>query len=122
METKERTSLAPFDFKIPGRRTYTCPVEATLDIVGGKWKPQVLFHLLDNGTLRFGELRRLLPLVTQKMLTAQLRELENDGLIERVVYPVVPPKVEYSLTNRGLSLKPVIMAMKEWGLQHVGTA
>lgn len=94
-----------------------CAVEATLGLIDGKWKGVVLFHLLD-GTLRFSEIRRKLPSVTQRMLTNQLRELEADGLIDRRVFPEVPPRVEYSLTERGRSLRPVIMALKEWGDAH----
>lgn len=105
--------------KIQAKRVYSCPVEATVDIVGGKWKPQILFHLMQNETLRFGELRRLLPLVTQKMLTAQLRELESDGIVNRTVYPVVPPKVEYSLTERGYTLGPIISAMSKWAQENI---
>lgn len=95
-------------------KKYGCNVEATLDIVGGKWKGAVLFFLLD-GTKRFGELSRLLPSVTQRMLTLQLRELEADGLVARVVYPQVPPKVEYSLTDLGRTLEPLIALMSQWG-------
>ena len=95
-----------------------CPVEATLSLIDGKWKGVVLFHLLE-GTLRFNQLRRKLPSVTQRMLTNQLRELEGDGLIARRVYPEVPPKVEYSLTELGRSLEPVIQALKVWGDVHL---
>ena len=91
-----------------------CAVERTLSLIDGKWKIVVLYKLL-RGTLRFNELRRLMPLVTQRMLTHQLRELEADGLIVRTVYAQVPPRVEYSLSPRGRSLEPVLMAMKEWG-------
>jgi DNA-binding HxlR family transcriptional regulator len=91
-----------------------CAVEATLELIDGKWKGVVLYNLL-GGTLRFGELRRVMPKVTQRMLTNQLRELEADGLIIRKVYPEVPPKVEYSLSARGRTLEPVIMALKAWG-------
>ncbi|WP_289033652.1 helix-turn-helix domain-containing protein [uncultured Roseibium sp.] len=94
-----------------------CAVEATLSLIDGKWKGVVLYHLLDS-TLRFNEIRKKLPSVTQRMLTNQLRSLETDGLIERKVYPVIPPKVEYSLTERGRSLEPVIMALKDWGDAH----
>jgi DNA-binding HxlR family transcriptional regulator len=85
-----------------------------MNLIEGKWKIIVLYKLL-RGTLRFNELRRLMPLVTQRMLTHQLRELEADGLIVRTVYAQVPPRVEYALSERGRSLEPVLMAMKEWG-------
>jgi len=93
-------------------------VEATLALIDGKWKGVVLFHLFE-GTLRFNEIRRRLPNLTQRMLTNQLRELEADGLIVRTVYPQVPPRVEYSLSARGRSLEPVIKALKAWGDANV---
>lgn len=95
----------------------TCPVEITLKILGGKWKPIILWHL-NNETLRFNQLSRLIDGITQKMLTQQLRELEADGLIKRKVYPEVPPKVEYSMSEHGKSLKPVLKAMGDWGFKH----
>lgn len=91
-----------------------CSVEATISLIDGKWKCVILFHLL-GGTVRFNEIRRRVPDVTQRMLTNQLRELEADGLIERKVYPQVPPKVEYSLSPLGRSLEPVLLALKIWG-------
>ncbi|OAG77414.1 Transcriptional regulator, MarR family [Acetobacter malorum] len=91
-----------------------CAVEATLQYIDGKWKGVILYHLL-HGTLRFNEIRKRLPNITQRMLTTQLRELEHDGFVLRTVYPEVPPKVEYSLTSRGRTLEPVIMALKKWG-------
>ncbi|MDO7905715.1 helix-turn-helix domain-containing protein [Paenibacillus sp. JX-17] len=93
-----------------------CPVEVTLDVIGGKWKGIILYHL-SSGTKRFNEFRRLMPALTQRMLTLQLRELEEDGVVHREVYPVVPPKVEYSLTPFGNTLEPIIMQMHEWGIQ-----
>lgn len=95
-----------------------CPVEATLEVIGGKWKGVILFHLFE-GTKRFNELQRDLGGITQRMLTKQLRELEDAGIVNRKVYPVVPPKVEYSLTEKGLSLEPIITALKVWGEEHV---
>ena len=93
--------------------TATCPAEATIGVIGGRWKVPIVWHL-SAGTMRFSELRRAMPGVTQKMLTQQLRELEADGVVRRKVYPQVPPRVEYSLTERGLSLKPVVEAMCRW--------
>lgn len=93
------------------------PVNVTLKVIGGKWKPLVLWHLHD-GSKRFHELEKRLTGVTQKMLTQQLRQLEADGLILRTVFPEVPPHVEYSMTEHGRSLEPVLMAMAEWGHSH----
>ncbi|WP_275425005.1 winged helix-turn-helix transcriptional regulator [Archangium violaceum] len=94
---------------------FECPVELTLDVIGGKWKGVILYHLLESETLRFGEFQRLMPRITLQMLTNQLRELEADGVVHREVYPQVPPKVEYSLTELGRSLGPIIRLMLEWG-------
>ena len=91
----------------------TCPAETAIDVIGGRWKVVIVWHLFAR-TLRFSELRRAMPACTQKMLTQQLRELERDGVVRRKVYPQVPPKVEYSLTERGASLKPVVEAMCRW--------
>ena len=96
-----------------------CKVEAALSIVVGKWKPVILLHLEFNGTMRFSELKAHIPGITQKMLTAQLRELEKEDLVARVVYPQVPPKVEYSLTEHGWGLQPILHTMHEWGVAHV---
>lgn len=93
---------------------FTCPVEATIQLIGGKYKAVILWHLM-NQTLRYSELHRLMPRATDKMLTQQLRELEGDGLIDRKVYPVVPPKTEYSLTAFGESLAPILDEMCNWG-------
>lgn len=96
------------------RSPIECPVEATLDIMGGKWKGVILFRL-GEGTKRFGELQKLLCKITQRTLTNQLRQLEADGLINRKIYPVVPPKVEYSLTDKGRSLSGILQDMFDWG-------
>lgn len=91
-----------------------CPVEATLELIGGKWKGIILYHLLD-GKLRFSELNRQIPCVTQRMLTKQLRELEADGLVNRIVHAEVPPRVEYELTKEGKTLKTILNSLKKWG-------
>ncbi|MBA3040166.1 MAG: helix-turn-helix transcriptional regulator [Alphaproteobacteria bacterium] len=96
-----------------------CPVESTLSLLDGKWKGVILYHLLNDGTLRFNELRRRLSAVTQRMLTKQLRELEDAGIVSRKVFAVVPPRVDYSLTPLGLSLEPVILALDAWGKANV---
>jgi DNA-binding HxlR family transcriptional regulator len=96
-----------------------CGVEACLEVIGGKWKGVILHHLMTHGVLRFNEIQRLKPDLSPRILTAQLRELENDGVIVRKVYPVVPPKVEYSLSKTGESLKPLIQAMQGWGDEHL---
>jgi len=96
---------------------YYCPVKLTTDVIGGKWKPLILFYL-EHGSKRFGELRKLIPGMTKKMLTQHLRDLERDEIIRRKVYAVVPPKVEYSLTKHGESLKPILKLMSAWGTRH----
>ena len=94
-----------------------CPVEITAGIIGGKWKPLILFYLQDQ-TRRFGEIQKLLPGVTKKMLTQRLRELERDGIVHRKVFAQVPPRVEYSLTRHGQSLRPILELMSGWGDKH----
>ncbi len=94
-----------------------CPVEVTLDLIDGKWKGVILYHLQD-GRLRLGELRRRMPGITQRMLTQQLRALETDGLVLRKVYAEVPPRVDYELSETGLRLRPVIDALRAWGVDH----
>lgn len=94
-----------------------CPVETTLELIDGKWKGVALYHLLGE-TLRFNELRRRVPNVTARVLTKQLRELERDGLVIRTVYAEVPPRVEYRLTELGESLRPIILALRQWGAEY----
>lgn len=94
-----------------------CPVETTLDLIGGKYKALILWHL-SSGTLRFSQLQKLIT-ATPRMLTLQLRELEQDGLVERKVYAEVPPKVEYSMTDLGRSLMPILTAMRDWGAEYL---
>jgi DNA-binding HxlR family transcriptional regulator len=91
-----------------------CTIEVAMEVVGGKWKLAILNHLF-AGPRRFGRLRRDMPTITQRMLTRQLRELEADGLVTRTVYPQVPPKVEYSLTETGASLRPIARELEAWG-------
>ena len=98
--------------------TLNCPVSATLNLVGGKYKALILWHLAEK-KLRFSQLNKLIPGATAKMLTQQLREMETQNLIHREVYPVVPPKVEYSLTDLGVSLMPVLVAMRNWGADYL---
>ncbi len=97
---------------------YSCPVEAAMDVIGGKWKALILHHLFD-GTRRFNELKKLIPNVTQRMLTSKLRELEQFGIVHRKVYAEVPPKVEYSLTEFGRTVEPVLWAMHDWGKSFI---
>lgn len=103
-----------------GRRGLStdCGVESSLEVLGGKWKGVIIHHLM-TGTKRFSELQRLMPNVTQRMLTRQLRELENDGLLNRTVHPEVPPRVEYTLSVKGKSLAPIIRLLKAWGEENV---
>lgn len=93
----------------------TCEMEITLNVIGGKWKPLILYFLIENGTKRFGEIKSFINHTSHKTLTNQLRELEEDNLVYRTVYPIVPPKVEYSITEKGMSLYPLLDAMCEWG-------
>ena len=95
-----------------------CPVEATLELIGGKYKALILWHLSEK-KLRFSELRKVITSATPKMLTQQLRELEASALIHREVFPVIPPKVEYSLTETGRSLMPILVAMRDWGAGYL---
>ena len=95
-----------------------CPVERTLEVIGGRWKVLILRELF-QGVKRFNELQRAVNGITQKMLTQQLREMESDGIVHREIYLQVPPKVEYSLTPLGESLKPIIDTMHEWGIKHI---
>lgn len=100
-------------------KPYGCSVEAALAVIGGRWKAVIIFHLISSEVLRFGELRKLIPDVSQRMLTNQLRELEEDGIVHREVYPEVPPKVEYSLTEYGKTLEPIMYSLREWGAIHM---
>lgn len=100
-------------------KPFHCPVEATISQIGGKYKAIILYHLQTDEILRFNQLQKYIPQATAKMLSQQLRELEADGLIHREVYPVVPPKTEYTLTKRGKTLSPVINALCDWGKTYM---
>ncbi|WP_436234499.1 winged helix-turn-helix transcriptional regulator [Paenibacillus sp. LjRoot153] len=98
-----------------------CPVEAAVRLIGGKWKIVILYHLSEQGTKRFNELRRIVPDATQRTLTRQLRELEDVGLITRKIYPEIPPRVEYTLSESGKSLIPLLAQLKDWGESYLGS-
>ncbi|WP_428023781.1 winged helix-turn-helix transcriptional regulator [Arcobacter sp.] len=100
------------------KKSYNCGFELTLELVGGKWKGLILWHLHEKGILRYGELDRAIPEITQKMLTQQLREMEKSKLVQRKVYNQIPPKVEYSLTEQGKKLGEIFILMKEWGVEY----
>ncbi|MCJ2165454.1 MULTISPECIES: helix-turn-helix domain-containing protein [unclassified Pseudodesulfovibrio] len=104
--------------KMCGDKKYYCSMELTLQVIGGKWKPIIVHRLGSEGTLRFSEVKRSIPSITQKMLTQQLRELEADGVVRREVYAQVPPKVEYSLTELGQSVMPVLVNLCQWGTKY----
>ena len=108
-EWQQHTAPAPNDF---------CPVRTTLNVLGGKWKLLVLSYLLQD-TRRYGELRRLMPEVTEKMLIQELRELEQDGIVQRTVYQQVPPKVEYTLTEHGRQVQPLLESLVAWGHSYL---
>jgi DNA-binding HxlR family transcriptional regulator len=96
-------------------KEYSCSMELSLAVIGGKWKPLILWHLRDVATMRFSALRRAMPAITQKMLTQQLRELESDGLLTRTVFAEVPPRVEYALTDLGRGIIPILEALCRFG-------
>jgi DNA-binding HxlR family transcriptional regulator len=106
------------DYKKP----FGCSVEATLSVIGGRWKPVIIFHLMEHEVLRFSELKRIIRGITPRMLTNQLRELERDGIVDRKVYAQVPPRVEYRLARYGKSLQPILLTMREWGAKHMRRA
>lgn len=101
-------------------KLFNCPVEASLSVVGGKYKSIILYHLMTDETLRFNEIQKLIPQATIKMLSQQLKDLEAEGIIHKEIYPVVPPKTEYSITEFGETLRPIIMAMCDWGRTYKG--
>lgn len=99
--------------------TAYCKFETTLEILIGKWKPVILLRLLASGTMRFSELQKSIPDITKKMLSQQLKELEYHDIVHREVYPLVPPKVEYSISDYGRRLTPILQAMNDWGVGHI---
>lgn len=101
-------------FAIADRR-YFCPVQLTIEAIAGKWKPMIVWHLVQNERMRYGEIKQSLRIVTHKMLTQSLRELESDGLVDRTVHEVVPPKVEYALSEKGKRLSAIFFAMRDFG-------
>ncbi|WP_462325474.1 winged helix-turn-helix transcriptional regulator [Desulfoplanes sp.] len=116
MTQSENTSITPCKVKTLGKRSYRCYFELTLSIIGGKWKPIILYHLGRMGVLRFGQLRRTMPEITERMLSRQLRELEGDGMVQRTEFQESLPRVEYSLTEMGRSIIPLLDAMRAWGV------
>jgi len=104
---------------LPPESCGACPVEVAVNLIGGKWKILILYRLLRQDTVRFNELQRSLGSVTQRTLTRQLRELEADGLVNRTAYAEMPPRVEYSLTEKGNSLTPILLQLQDWGLEHM---
>jgi|TARA_Y100001970_G_scaffold207329_1_gene252586 DNA-binding HxlR family transcriptional regulator len=115
--TEEQLRIAESKRLVRGDKTYSTPIEVTLDVIGGKWKAVLAYHII-QGPQRFSELKRLVPGITEKMLTQQLRELERDGVVSRTVFAEVPPRVEYRITEHGASLQPVLAAMCSWGREH----
>jgi DNA-binding HxlR family transcriptional regulator len=98
--------------------TATCGMGFALSIIGGRWKSNILWRLIENGRLRYSQLRKQIPDVSERMLVAQLRELESDQLVNRIVYPEVPPRVEYELTELGLTLRPMLQSISDWGEKY----
>lgn len=115
-----QTEQAETDLMVHREKEYKCGIDVTLAVVGGKWKASILWHLAQQ-TMRFSDLQRQFSDTTRKMLTQQLRELETDGLVHREVYPQVPPKVEYSLTDKGRSIYPILEQMCVWGKEFCGS-
>jgi DNA-binding HxlR family transcriptional regulator len=103
------------DFK---GKTYRCTFELTMNVLSGKWKAIILYHIAENEVLRFSGIRKTIPEITERMLSKQLRELEDDGLVSRLVYNQIPPRVEYRLTVIGLKLIPILNSMKKWGVEY----
>lgn len=103
---------------IDKKKVFYCNVELTIDIIGGKWKPLIIYHIGNNESIRYGELKRKIPSINERVLSRQLRELEDDKLINRKVYDDIPPKVEYSVTDIGKSLKSILNDLGDWGRRY----
>ena len=116
--TKQQSAEAQWT-AVRSERNAVCPVRTTLNVLGGKWKLLILSYLLDEPR-RYGELRRLMPEITEKMLIQELRDLEADGIVARTVHQTVPPRVDYSLTEQGQSVRPVFAELLGWGMQYLG--
>jgi DNA-binding HxlR family transcriptional regulator len=116
---QERTHRCAADLEVSMAERNDCPVEATLAVIGGKWKAVLIFHLMKGDNQRFAELRRKTTGISDRVLSRQLRELEADGIVSRHVFAEVPPRVEYSLTEYGRTLRPVTEAMCQWGKKHM---
>ena len=116
--TKQQHAEAHWS-SIRSEHSLICPVRTSLNVLGGKWKLLILSYLLDEPR-RYGELRRLIPEITEKMLIQELRDLESDGIVARTVHQVVPPRVDYSLTEQGLRVRPVFAELLGWGMQYLG--
>lgn len=102
------------------KKIYTCPIDFTMNLIGSKWSMWILWILHNNdGTLRFGEIKKSIPGITEKMLIQQLKKFERYGIVNRKVYSQIPPKVEYSLTEAGESLKPIMLGIRQWGQEHL---
>lgn len=113
-----KAAIAPCKVKELGDESYRCFFELTLQVMGGKWKPIVIYHLGRTGVMRFSELRRSMAGVTERMLARQLRELEADGIVTRKVFREVPPRVEYNLTDMGRGLVPILEELRDWGAAY----
>ena len=115
--SEQQAKMAEGKRLVQGDKVYSTPIEVTLEVIGGKWKSVITYHII-QAPQRFSELKRLIPDITEKMLTQQLRELERNGVITRTVFAEVPPRVEYRITEHGASLRPVLEAMCLWGRGH----
>lgn len=121
-DDQSRAGERPSSASAESARIYHCPVEVAIEVVGGRWKPLILWHLDEHGVLRHGQLRRLIPNITQKVLTQHLRQLEGDGIVTRTQYDEVPPRVDYRLTTYGAGLQQQLELLCDWGAAHAERA